>query len=101
MGYPMRYLDPRTVSDSPPASRSWLAAYATKGMILTESEVGGVRPTGKSFRFVRTCVRAAQSLVKSGKKVRRVPFPFSLLWCRSFPFPFGGSTFPFSLPHPH
>ena len=40
------------------------------------SDVGGLSPTGKSFRFVRACVRAEQCLVETYEKVRLPPFPF-------------------------
>ena len=54
------------------------------------SEVGGVSPTGKSFRFVscvRACVRAVPYVRSdSAKKVIRTPFPFSLLVSQPFPF---------------
>ena len=46
----------------------------------------GVRPTGKSFRFV-TCVRAAGSKVGTRLKCPPAAFPFSLLPWEAFPFP--------------
>ena len=77
---------------------------------FTKSEVGGCS-TGKSFRFVRACVRAVW--LRSGIAGR--PFPFSLLaglgrgafplLARVVPgsFPFsllGPGAFPFPFPHP-
>ena len=51
------------------------------------SEVGGLRPTGKSFRFVRAC---AQLYVRSEWISKMIPDPFSL-----FPFrPEISSLFP-------
>ena len=57
------------------------------------SEVGGVSPTGKSFRFV-SCVRARGGCrVRSGQKdkVLRDRFPFSLFPPAAFPFSLSSS----------
>ena len=57
------------------------------------SEVGGVSPTGKSFRFV-SCVRARGGCrVRSGQKdkVLRDRFPFSLFPPGVFPFSLSSS----------
>jgi hypothetical protein len=55
----------------------------------------GVRPTGKSFRFV-SCVRAVSMSSQIGEKNGREPFPFSLSPRFLFPFPFS----PLPLPPP-
>ena len=53
------------------------------------SEVGGLRPTGKSFRFV-SCVRAVSMSSQIGEKNRRLTFPFSLFFSLPFPFSLPG-----------
>ena len=59
--------------------------------INQESEVGGGADWEiVSFRLVRACLRAgARSgcLVEFEPKSRDLPFPFSLMPCRAFPFP--------------
>ena len=58
-----------------------------------KSEVGGCS-TGKSFRFVRACVRAVWLPSGIGSQILLGrPFPFSLL-------PFGPGAFPFPFPPP-
>ena len=59
--------------------------HAGDGNTADISEVGGLRPTGKSFRFV-SCVRAVCMSSQIGEKKRRLTFPFSLFF--SLPFPF-------------
>ena len=51
----------------------------------------GVRPTGKSFRFVRACARSG---CKVGMHIRCHPhvFPFPFWPREAFPFPFGNSS---------
>ena len=59
-----------------------------------------MRPTGKSFRFVRACVRTrgVLCLVRTRPQRRSSPVPFSLLVTTVFPFSlFGTAVFPFSL----
>ena len=51
----------------------------------SRSEVGGVSPTGKSFRVVRACVRSG-CLVRSGVQMVVWRFPFSLFPPAGFPF---------------
>ena len=63
-----------------PMKKSANIAYVYK---LYVSEVGGLRPTGKSFRFVRAC---AQLYVRSEWISKIIPHPFSLL-------PFGPEMF--------
>jgi hypothetical protein len=59
---------------------------------LGKSEVGGVSPTGKSFRVVpcvRACVRAVWMPSENQIKFRVWGLPFSLLSREAFPFPLG------------
>ena len=76
-----------TSSETPPLSpqSSYPTLVGVIGIYIYISEVGGLRPTGKSFRFVRAC--AAVRKVRTDLK--NDPDPFSL-------FPFGGVCFPFS-----
>ena len=62
--------------------------------------LGGVSPTGKSFRVVRACARARALVVKSerGQMLSESLFPFPFLPRQVFPFPFWGwEVFPFPL----
>ena len=64
------------------------------------SEVGGVSPTGKSFRVVRACARSG-CLVRTRQNVDREPFPFSLFAPAGVPFSLlGMGGVPFSLVGP-
>ena len=83
----------------PPATQ---ASYPTSVGFIGRSEVGGCS-TGKSFRFVRACVRAVWLPSGIGSKILLAglfPFPFGpglvvglfLFWAEwswaAFPFPF-------------
>ena len=63
----------------------WSSSVARldKSLVLMRSYIGGwgvsPSPTGKSFRFVRACVRAVWLPSGIGSQIR---------WARLFPFPF-------------
>ena len=61
----------------------WHARPQTETMHI---EGGGVSPTGKSFRVVRTCVRAVWLPSEIGVKTKGGRFPFSLFPPIVFPF---------------
>ena len=48
-------------------------------------------PTGKSFRVVRACVRAACMPSQIQGKFSSAPFPFSLFMAAAFPFSLSGN----------
>ena len=73
----------------PPPPPTSISTCADKQSHISQhtSEVGGVSPTGKSFRVVRACAWFG-CLVRSGPEIACAPFPFSLFPQEAFPFPF-------------
>ena len=77
----------------PPPQTSYPASAGFIGIIyiyILVSEVGGVSPTRKSFRFIRACVRARGLVVRWKRRANeRNPLSLFLLLPPRFPlFPF-------------